>query len=408
MVNALDVLRERGFVKQLTHDEPLRNLLGREVVTAYVGLDPTADSLHIGHTVPIMAAAHLQRAGHRPVVILGGGTAMIGDPSGKTDLRQMLTEAQIEANVRGIRTQLDRFLDFTDDKALCLNNMAWLRELNYIAFLREVGVHFSVNRMLTAECYKGRLDTGLSFIEFNYMLLQSYDYLHLYRNLGCKLQMGGDDQWSNILGGADLVRRVERDEVYGITYPLVTTASGKKMGKTEEGAIWLDAMRTSPYDFYQYWRNTHDADVAKFLAFFTFLPMDEVRRLSALQGRDINLAKKILAFEATSIVHGAQLAREAEQAAEALFEGGQDLSTIPMATIAKEWLERGGSVVDLLVQTGIVPSKGEGRRLIQGGGLQVNQERVERDDLLIDMTFVREGRIEVRRGKKQFVHVKPV
>lgn len=408
MVNALDVLRERGFVKQLTHDEPLRNLLGREVVTAYVGLDPTADSLHIGHTVPIMAAAHLQRAGHRPIVILGGGTAMIGDPSFKTEMRPMLTEAQIAANVRGIKAQLDSFLDFSDGRAICLNNADWLRELNYIAFLREVGVHFSVNRMLTAECYKGRLETGLSFIEFNYMLLQSYDYLYLHRNYGCKLQMGGDDQWSNILGGADLVRRVERDEVYGITYPLVTTASGKKMGKTEEGAVWLDPKRTSPYDFYQYWRNTHDADVAKFLAFFTFLPMDEVRRLGALEGRDINVAKKILAFEATSIVHGAQKAREAEQAARALFEGGQNLSTIPTASIDQGWLEKGGHVVDLLVQAGIVASKSEGRRLIQGGGLQVNQERVDKDDLLIDMTFVHEGRIEVRRGKKQFVHIRPV
>jgi len=408
MANALDVLRERGFVKQLTHDEPLRTLLDREVVTAYVGLDPTADSLHIGHTVPIMAAAHLQRAGHRPIVILGGGTAMIGDPSGKTDQRSMLTETQIAANVRGIRAQLDRFLDFADGKALCFNNADWLRELNYITFLREVGVHFSVNRMLTAECYKGRLEAGLSFIEFNYMLLQSYDYLHLYRNYGCKLQMGGDDQWSNILGGADLVRRVEREEVYGITYPLVTTASGRKMGKTEEGAVWLDSARTSPYDFYQYWRNTHDADVARFLAFFTFLPMDEVRRLGALEGREINMAKKILAFEATSIVHGIELAREAEQAARALFEGGQNLSTIPTASINREWLEKGGHVVDLLVQAGIVASKSEGRRLIQGGGLQVNQERVDKDDLLIDLSFVQEGRIEVRRGKKQFVHIRPV
>jgi len=408
MANALDVLRERGFVKQLTHDEPLRVLLGRENVTAYVGLDPTADSLHIGHTVPIMAAAHLQRAGHRPIVILGGGTALIGDPSGKTDQRSMLTEAQIAANVRGIRAQLDRFLDFADGKALCLNNADWLIKLDYIAFLREVGVHFSVNRMLTAECYKGRLEAGLSFIEFNYMLLQSYDYLYLYKNYGCRLQMGGDDQWSNILGGADLVRRVEREEVYGITYPLVTTAGGKKMGKTEEGAIWLDSARTSPYDFYQYWRNTHDADVEKFLAFFTFLPMEEVRRLGALEGRDINVAKKILAFEATSIVHGAQKAREAEQAAQALFEGGQELSTIPTASIDRGWLERGGHVLDLLLQAGIVASKSEGRRLIQGGGLQVNQERVDKDDLLIDMTFVQEGRIEVRRGKKQFVHIRPV
>jgi len=333
---------------------------------------------------------------------------MIGDPSGKTDQRSMLTETQIAANVRGIRAQLDRFLDFADGKALCFNNADWLRELNYITFLREVGVHFSVNRMLTAECYKGRLEAGLSFIEFNYMLLQSYDYLHLYRNYGCKLQMGGDDQWSNILGGADLVRRVEREEVYGITYPLVTTASGRKMGKTEEGAVWLDSARTSPYDFYQYWRNTHDADVARFLAFFTFLPMDEVRRLGALEGREINMAKKILAFEATSIVHGIELAREAEQAARALFEGGQNLSTIPTASINREWLEKGGHVVDLLVQAGIVASKSEGRRLIQGGGLQVNQERVDKDDLLIDLSFVQEGRIEVRRGKKQFVHIRPV
>ncbi len=407
MVNALDILRERGFIKQLTHDEPLKDLLGRKSVTCYVGLDPTADSLHIGHTVPIMALAHLQRAGHRPIVILGGGTAMIGDPSGKTDMRPMLTALQIEHNVRGIAAQLDRFLTADEPRPTYLNNNAWLSELAYIPFLREVGVHFSVNRMLTAECYKGRLDGGLSFIEFNYMLLQSYDFLHLYRNYGCRLQMGGDDQWSNILAGADLIRRVEREECYGITYPLVTTAGGKKMGKTEAGAIWLDAERTTVHDFYQYWRNTHDADVERFLAIFTFLPMSEVRRLGQLAGQDINEAKKILAFETTKLVHGEDKAKKAELAATALFAGGEDNTGVPTVYVAPHILEEGRSVADLLVEANIMSSKGEVKRLIQGGGLYINSARIDNADLVVDKNFLTAGRIEVRRGKKSFTYIKP-
>lgn len=406
MSTALDILRERGFVKQTTHDEPLRKLLGSEQVTLYTGFDPTADSLHVGHTVAIMALAHMQRAGHRPIAILGGGTALIGDPSGKTEMRQMLSAQQIEANVAGIKSQIGRFLDFSQGRALALNNADWLRGFNYIDFLRDIGVHFSVNRMLTAECYKGRMEKGLSFIEFNYMLLQSYDYLHLYQNYGCRLQMGGDDQWSNILAGADLIRRIEQKEVYGITFPLLTTSSGKKMGKTEEGAVWLAPNRTSPYDFYQYWRNTHDADVERFLAIFTFLPMTEVRRLGALKDREINHAKRVLAFEVTRLVHGEAEANKAQAAAESLFSGGGNRESVPTIFMDRALLESGLNVVDLLVRSGIMSSKGEAKRLIQGGGLYINEERVETMDRTIGLEAFHDGRLVVRRGKKQFTHIK--
>lgn len=408
MSNVLDVLIERGFVKQTTHDEPLRRILDEESVTLYTGFDPTADSLHVGHTVAIMAMAHMQRYGHRPIAILGGGTALIGDPSGKTEMRQMLTHEQITANIAGLREQIGRFLDFSDGKALAINNADWLSSINYIDFLRDTGVHFSVNRMLTAECYKGRMEKGLSFIEFNYMLLQAYDYLHLHQHYECKLQMGGDDQWSNILAGADLIRRIERKEVYGLTFPLLTTNSGKKMGKTEEGAVWLDARRTTPYDFYQYWRNTHDLDVERFLAYFTFLPMDEVHRLGALRDKEINEAKKILAFEVTKIVHGADEALRAQMAAESLFSGAGEAIGIPTIEIESSLLETGVAVPDLLVIAGLTNSKGEAKRLIQGGGIYLNEQRIESQDLNVDFTFVHEGKIVLRKGKKQFIHLKPL
>ena len=408
MVNVMDVLIERGFVKQTTHDEPLRKILDENSVTVYTGFDPTADSLHVGHTVAIMALAHMQRHGHRPIAILGGGTALIGDPSGKTEMRQMLTRDQITDNVQGISEQIGRYLDFSDGKALALNNADWLSQVNYIDFLRDTGVHFSVNRMLTAECYKGRMEKGLSFIEFNYMLLQSYDYLHLQQQYDCRLQMGGDDQWSNILAGADLIRRIERKEAYGITFPLLTTSSGKKMGKTEEGAVWLDANRTSPYDFYQYWRNTDDLDVERFLAIFTFLPMEEVRRLGKLKDRDINEAKKILAMEVTKLAHGEAEAIKAQQAAEALFSGAGEAAGIPTVDINAQLVSAGVSITELLISAGITASKGEGRRLIQGGGIYVNEERIDSPDVIINETHIHDGKIAIRKGKKQFTHLRPI
>jgi tyrosyl-tRNA synthetase len=406
VVNALDVLRERGFVKQATHDEPLRSLLSAGQAAVYVGLDPTADSLHAGHAVSLMALAHLARAGHRPIVLLGGGTALIGDPSGKTEMRNMMTLKQIAENVAGIRSQVKRFFSTITSEAIVLDNGDWLRECNYIEFLRDVGVHFSVNRMLTAECYKGRMEKGLSFIEFNYMLLQAYDFLHLYRHYGCRLQIGGDDQWSNILAGADLIRRVEQVEAYGITWPLVTTASGSKMGKTEAGAVWLDPARTTPFDFYQYWRNTHDADVKKSLAMFTFLPLAEVDRLGALTGRELNVAKEVLALEVTRLVHGEAAALEAEKAARALFSGGENAGGIPTVLLARSLLVPSLAVVDLLVLSGIMSSKGEVKRLIQGGGLYINEVRVDSPDQTVGLEDMRDGVIVVRRGKKQFTHLK--
>ena len=427
MSDVLDILRERGFIKQATHDEPLRSLLSKGRVTVYVGIDPTADSLHVGHSVSLMALAHLARAGHRPVVLLGDGTALIGDPSGKTEMRNIMSLDQISGHTRGIRAQVESFFRSSTDDALVLRNGDWLREQNYIGFLREVGAHFSVNRMLTAECYKGRLEKGLSFIEFNYMLLQAYDFLHLYRHYGCRLQMGGDDQWSNILAGADLIRRVEQVEAYGITWPLVTTASGGKMGKTETGAVWLDPARTTPYDFYQYWRNSHDDDAKKYLAMFTFLPMAEVNRLGALEGRDLNVAKEVLAWEVTRLVHGENAAEEAQNAARALFNGENTMggpisisarlavsarlsanitTGVPTVTIAHALLATSPCVVDFLVLSGIMASKGEVKRLIQGGGLYINEVRVESPEQVVTLNDARDGSILIRRGKKQYTHIR--
>ena len=302
--NAMDVLRERGFIAQTVYEDELYKMLDEEKVTFYVGFDPTADSLHIGHYIPIMAMAHMQRAGHRPIALMGGGTGLIGDPSGKSELRKMLTREDVDHNVECIKAQMSRFLDFSDGKAIIANNADWLTNLNYIDFLREVGVHFSVNRMLTAECYKQRMEKGLTFLEFNYMLMQGYDFLELFRRYGCRVELGGDDQWSNILAGADLIRRKEREPAFAVTFKLLLTHDGRKMGKTEAGALWLDPKKTSPYDFYQYWRNVDDSDEEKCLALLTFLPMEEVKRLGALEGSQINEAKKVLAYEVTKLVHG--------------------------------------------------------------------------------------------------------
>ncbi len=398
--NVMDVLRERGFIAQTVYEDDLYKMLGSEKVTFYVGFDPTADSLHIGHYIPIMAMAHMQRAGHRPIALMGGGTGLVGDPSGKSELRKMLTREDVNQNVECIKKQMSRFLDFSDDKALIVNNADWLTNLNYIDFLREVGVHFSVNRMLTAECYKQRMEKGLTFLEFNYMLMQSYDFLELFRRYGCRVEMGGDDQWSNILSGADLIRRKEREPAFAMTFKLLLTHDGRKMGKTEAGALWLDPAKTTPYAFYQYWRNVDDQDVEKCLALLTFLPMDEVRRLGALQGSEINEAKKVLAYEVTKLVHGEEEAQAAAKASEALFGAGAMAGAVPTTEIST--LEGCKRVIDLMVKAGLCKSLGEGRRLIAGGGVYVNDDKVtEPDQEVSEKDFGTEG-LMIRKGKKAF------
>jgi len=403
MTNALDVFQERGFFKQVTHEDELRQTLATRKVTAYVGFDPTADSLHVGHLMGIMALAHLQRTGHQPMALVGGGTVMIGDPSGRTELRQILSPEVINQNANKIKKQLGNYLNFGDDQAVLVNNADWILPLNYIEFLREIGSQFSVNRMLTAECFRARMERGLSFIEFNYMLLQAYDFLLLNRKYGCVLQMGGDDQWSNILAGADLIRRLEGKAAFGLTWPLLTTASGKKMGKTEAGAVWLDPAKTEPFAFYQYWRNTHDADVERFLAYFTFLPMDEVRRMGALQDREINEAKKILAFEATKLAHGEEEARKAEKTAERLFEdGAAGGGALPVTSVEKAAYPEGISLLDLLVLTKLASSKKEGRRLIDQGGLQLEKQPVTEVGLIINPADYGSNGLLLQKGKKVF------
>ena len=398
--HALDVLKERGFIAQSVYEEDLYKRMEQGPVTFYVGFDPTADSLHIGHYIPIMAMAHMQRAGHRPIALMGGGTGLIGDPSGKSDLRKMLTPEIVDHNVDCIKQQMSRFLDFSDGKALIVNNADWLRSLNYIDFLREVGVHFSVNRMLTAECYKQRMEKGLTFLEFNYMLMQSYDFLELFRRYGCRVEMGGDDQWSNILSGADLIRRKEHEDAFAMTFKLLLTHDGRKMGKTEAGALWLDENKTSPYDFYQYWRNVDDQDVEKCLALLTFLPMEEVRRLGALQDAQINQAKKVLAFEVTKLVHGQEKAEAAAKAAEALFGGNALEGSVPTTRLSS--LEGCKRVIDLMVKAGLCKSLGEGRRLIAGGGVYVNDEKVASPDQEVGpQDFGAEG-LMLRKGKKAY------
>ncbi|EJO5348069.1 tyrosine--tRNA ligase [Clostridium botulinum] len=401
MNNVYDILKERGYIKQLTHEEEIRGILEKEKITFYIGFDPTADSLHVGHFLQMMVMAHMQRAGHRPIALVGGGTGMIGDPTGKTDMRKMMTKEQIEHNCNCFKKQLGKIIDFSQDKAIMVNNADWLLNLNYIEFLREIGVHFSVNKMLTAECFKSRLEKGLSFLEFNYMLMQGYDFLELNRKYNCVMELGGDDQWSNILAGVDLIRRKESKSAYGMTFTLLTNSEGKKMGKTESGALWLDPEKTSPYDFYQYWRNVADADVEKCLRLLTFLPMDEVRRLSSLEGAEINEAKKVLAFEVTSLIHGEEEAKKAKVAAEALFDGNtKDLGNMPTFYISKD--ELNNSLVDILVKCEIFPSKSEARRLIKQGGLYLNDEKVTDINLIVTEEHVTEDGIMVRRGKKKF------
>ena len=402
MASVLDELLERGYIKQFTHEAETRELLEKEKITFYIGFDPTADSLHVGHFIAMMFMAHMQKAGHRPIALLGGGTAMVGDPSGKTDMRKMLTKEQIQHNVDSIKKQMERFIDFTDDKALIVNNGDWLLDLNYIDFLREVGAHFTVNKMLSAECFKKRLATenGLSFLEFNYMLMQGYDFYVLNKKYGCKMELGGDDQWSNMIAGVDLVRKKSRDNVFAMTCALLTNSQGEKMGKTVGGALWLDPEKCSPFDFYQYWRNVADADVEKCLKLLTFVPMDKIKELSSLEGAAINEAKKVLAFEVTKLVHGEEEAKKAEEASQALFAGGNDMTNVPTEVIKKEFI--GKSLIDALVDVKIFPSKAEGKRIIKQGGLTINEEKVTDFMRLLTEEDLKDDGALIKRGKKKF------
>ena len=405
MSNALDILKERGFLAQITFEEDLYKAFDQGMVTFYTGFDPTADSLHIGHYIPIMAMSHLQRAGHKPIALMGGGTGMIGDPSGKSELRQVLTVETIDHNVECIKKQMARFLDFDQSKpngAMIVNNADWIRSLNYMDLLRDVGHLFTVNRMLAAECYKQRMERGLTFLEFNYMIMQSYDFLQLFRNYGCILQAGGDDQWSNMLAGADLIRRKEQKDAFALTFKLLLTHEGKKMGKTEKGALWLDANRTSPYDFYQYWRNVDDADVEKCLALLTFLPMDEVRRLGALKDSAINEAKRTLAFEVTKLIHGEEEAQKAREAAEALFSGGGQASAAPTTTVTKEHLDTDKRLITLMVKAGLCKSNGDARKQIEQGAVTIGDEKVTDPNFAVSAEMLEGEGLLVRKGKKSY------
>lgn len=408
MSNLFETLQERGFVQQCTNAEQLSRLLSENQITYYAGFDPTADSLHAGSLVPIMAMAHLQRGGHKPIAIIGGGTTMIGDPTDKTEMRSMISAEQIEKNGASILQQLQRYLDLDDTAGFFLNNAEWLLSLNYIEFLRDIGKHFRVNEMIKAEGYRQRLERemGLSFLEFNYQLLQAYDYLCLFQKYDCVLQLGGDDQWGNILAGVDLVRRIEGKRVHGLTFPLLTTAGGAKMGKTAGGAVWLDSDKTSPYQFYQYWINIDDRDVERFLAFFTFLPMDEVRRLGSLEHDEIREAKTVLAYQATKLAHGKVEADKAQETSRAAFGGGGlDLDAMPTTTISTERLDSGIPIMELFHEVGLTTSKSEARRLIQQGGAYINEKQYKAIDVIVDADLLEENALLLRAGKKRYHRV---
>ncbi len=400
-MSVFDVLQERGFIAQVSHEDEIREMLEKEKITFYIGFDPTADSLHVGHFIALMAMAHMQRAGHRPIALLGGGTGMIGDPSGKDDMRKMLTPEFINHNIECFKKQMSKFIDFSDGKALMVNNGDWLLSLNYVNLLREVGTHFSVNHMLAAECYKKRWDKGLTFFEFNYMIMQAYDFYTLHKNYNCVMQMGGDDQWSNMLAGVELIRRKDQKPAFCITCKLLTTSDGRKMGKTEKGALWLDAEKCSPYDFYQYWRNVDDADVEKCLALLTFLPMDEVRRLGAFKDEKINEAKKVLAYEVTKLIHGQEEADKAVKATEALFGGGADMENVPTLEIAEA--DKTAKLVDVLTAQKVFSSKREARQMIAQRGLYLNNAAVEDAEFtLTPELFTEDGGVLIRKGKKKY------
>jgi len=427
MKNVYDVFLERGFVEQVTDDEAIGRLLDEPGVTCYIGFDPTATSLHIGSLVPIMALAHMQRHGHRPIALVGGGTGLIGDPSGKTEMRQILTRDKIDYNARCLQQQLARYLDFSAGRAMLLNNADWLTKLNYIEFLRDIGRHFSVNKMLAAESYKMRLEKGLNFIEFNYMLLQAYDFLYLFKNYDCIVQMGGNDQWGNMLAGSDLIRRMEGKAAHSLTFPLITTSAGHKMGKTERGTVWLDSALTSPYEYYQYWVNTEDEDVERFLCLFTFLSVEEIREVRNLADARLNMAKSVLAFEATKITHGETAAVEAWRSSVRAFQarpvdaelfpsstiprktsitfingGADDLSAIPSLNKSRADIEKGIPAYELFHQTGLCASRGEARRLIEQGGAYINENPVVFFDEKITESHINDqGLIRLRKGKKK-------
>jgi len=422
VANVFDILNERGFVAQATNVDQLKLHLSKPA-SCYIGFDPSADSLHVGSLVPIMALAHMQRQGHRPIVLVGGGTGLVGDPSGKTEMRQLLTLEQIELNVASLKKQLSRFLDFSDHKALLLNNSDWLVDLRYIEFLRDIGRHFSVNRMLAAESYKIRLETGLNFIEFNYMLLQAYDFYYLAQKCDCYLQMGGDDQWGNIVAGIELIRRKLRKSAHALTFPLLTTASGAKMGKTAAGAVWLNAEKTSPFDFYQYWINTDDRDVARFLNLYTFIPINEIEAMSVLEGQDLNVCKSILAFEVTKLVHGSEAALSALEAAVSVFGqrrlppdllpssdiprvSGEKADAVPTSILRMKRLEDGIPAFELFAEIDLCDSRSSARRLIRQGGAYVNEDRISDIDFRIGTVHLKDGGILLKAGKKKVHRIK--
>lgn len=407
MYNVFDELKARGLIAQMTHEEEIKALLLKEPVTFYIGFDATADSLHVGHLLQLIVMSHMQKAGHRPIALLGTGTTMIGDPTGKTDMRKMLTKEQIDHNAVCFQRQMERLLDFSEGKAMMLRNGDWLLNLNYIEFLRDVGVHFSVNKMLTAECFKTRLEKGLSFIEFNYMLMQSYDFLHLYRTHHCRLELGGDDQWSNIIGGVELVRKCEREEAYGMTFTLLTTKEGKKMGKTENGAVWLDPAKTSPYEFFQYWRNIDDGDVIRCMKMLTFLPLEEISEIEKQtlsgDGKTINSAKERLAFELTKLVHGEEEAEKAQNTARSLFTSGTHDENMPSTEISRGVFKEGQlGLLDLMYLTKLAASKSEARRLIDQGSVLIDDQKVIDNKGAVTLEQFEKGYVIIRKGKKVF------
>lgn len=399
MKNVFNILEERGYIEQMTHPQEIKDLFMKESVPFYIGIDPTADSLHVGHFVSLMVASHMQKCGHKPIILVGGGTATIGDPSGKTDMRKMMTREQINHNVDCIKKQVEKFISFEgENKAIIVNNADWLLDLKFVDFVREIGSLFSVNKMLAAECYKQRLETGLTFFEMSYMLMQSYDFLYLYNKYGCKLQMGGNDQWSNIIGGVDLIRKIGKDDSFGLTFKLLTTKEGKKMGKTEKGALWLDSSKTSPYEFYQYWRNIEDSSVETVLKMLTYLPMDEINRLSSLKDEKINEAKKVAAFEITKLIHGEEEAKKAEEASNALFSGSGSLENMPSVKLDDINI----SLADSIIATGIAPSKGQARTLITQGGISLNDEKITDISYQLSEKDFSQGYAILKKGKKIF------
>ncbi len=399
MRNVLDILNERDYIEQITHPVELRELFNKESVPFYIGIDPTADSLHVGHFVSLMVASHLQKCGHKPIILVGGGTATIGDPSGKTDMRKMLSREEINHNVECIKKQVERFVSFEgENKAIIVNNADWLLDLNFVEFMREIGTLFSVNRMLSAECYKQRMESGLTFFELGYMLMQSYDFLHLYNEYGCKLQIGGNDQWSNIIGGVELIRKIGKNDSFGLTFKLLTTKEGKKMGKTEKGALWLNPEKTSPYEFYQYWRNIEDDSIETVLKVLTFLPIEKINELCSLKDEAINEAKKVAAFEITKLIHGEEEAKKAEEVSNALFNGTGSLDNMPTTKIDNINI----SILDAIVISGLAPSKSQARTLISQGGISLNDSIVNDYNYTLSEVDFKDGYAILKKGKKVF------